>query len=108
MNFDFEATFKSMLNAAQAELFADSEQLKDQVKRIMEDEKIRLQKITAIKLDPSATDAEFELALENEKKVLKNASLSLEIQLQATAQKAINAAIDVLNSALSLAVKAAF
>ena len=60
----------------------------------------------AIKLDPTATEAEFDVALENEKDVLKNAALALEIQVRATAQQAINAAINVLNTALNTAIQA--
>lgn len=106
MSFDFEATFKSMVNAAQAELLEDTEQIRNQMKQILEDEKDRLKLIAAIKLDPTATDAEFDAALENEKDVLNNAALALEIQVQAMAQKAINAAINALNSALNAALQA--
>lgn len=106
MSFDFEATFKSMLNAAQKELIEDSAQIRNQMKQILEDEKDRLELIAAIKLDPTATVAEFDTALENEKDVLENAALALEIQVQATAQQAINAAINILNTALKTAIKA--
>ena len=106
MNFDFEATFESMVNAAQTELLEDTEQIRSQTKQILEDEKDRLKLIAAIKLDPTATDAEFDIALENEKNVLKNATLALEIQVRATAQQAINAAINVLNTALNTAIQA--
>lgn len=106
MSFDFEATFESMVNAAQTELLEDSEQIRNQMKQVFEDEKDRLKLIAAIKLDPTATEAEFDLALENEKDVLKNAALALEIQVRATAQQAINAAITVLNTALNTAIQA--
>lgn len=106
MSFDFEATFKSMVNAAQTELLEDTEQIRSQMKQILEDEKERLKLIAAIKLDPTATDAEYDVALENEKDVLENAALALEIQVRATAQQAINAAINVLNTALNTAIQA--
>lgn len=106
MSFDFEATFESMVSAAQTELLEDTEQIRNQMKQILEDEKERLKLIAAIKLDPTATDAEFDTALENEKNVLENAALALEIQVRATAQQAINAAINVLNTALRAAVQA--
>ncbi len=106
MSFDFEATFKSMVDAAQTELKEDTVQIRNKMKQILEDEKDRLKLIAAIKLDPTATKAEFDVALENEKDVLKNATLALEIQVQATAQQAINAAINVLNTALNTAIKA--
>ena len=106
MSFDFEATFKSMIEAVQTELSADSEKIRNQMKEILEDEKARLKLIAAIKLDPTATEAEFETALQNEQDVLENAALALEIQVRATAQKAINAAINVFNTALKTAVAA--
>lgn len=106
MSFDFEATFESMVGAAQTELLEDTEQIRNQMKQILEDEKDRLKLIAAIKLDPTATEAEFDVALENEKDVLKNAALALEIQVRATAQQAINAAINVLNTALNTAIQA--
>ena len=104
MSFDFEATFKSMINAAQTELLEDTEQIRNQMKQILEDEKDRLKLIADIKLDPTATDAEFDAALENEKEVLENAALALEIQLRATAQQAINAAINVLKTTLNTVI----
>ena len=104
MSFDFEATFKSMINAAQTELLEDTEQIRNQMKQILEDEKDRLKLIADIKLDPTATDAEFDAALENEKEVLENAALALEIQLRATAQQAINAAINVLKATLNTVI----
>ena len=106
MSFNFEETFKSMINAAQTELLEDTEQIRSQLKQILEDEKDRLKLIADIKLDPTATDAEFDVAVENEKKVLENAALALEIQVRATAQKAINAAITALNTALNKAIQA--
>lgn len=106
MSFDFEATFKLMINAAQTELLEDTEQIRNQMKQIMEDEKERLKLIADIKLDPTATDAEFDTALENEKNVLENAALALELQVRATAQQAINAAINALNNALNTAIQA--
>lgn len=106
MSFDFEATFESMVDAAQTELLEDTEQIRNQMKQILEDEKDRLKLIAAIKLDPTATEAEFDVALENEKDVLKNAALALEIQVRATTQQAINAAINVLNTALNTAIQA--
>lgn len=106
MSFNFESTFKSMVDAAKAELIKDSEQIRNQMKQILEDEKDRLKLIADIKLDPTATDAEFDVALKNEKAVLENAALALKIQVEATAQQAINAAINVLNVALKTAIKA--
>ena len=106
MSFNFEATFESMVGAAQTELRADTKQIRNQIKQILEDEKDRLKLIAAIKLDPTATEAEFDVALENEKDVLENAALALEIQVRATAQQAINAAINVLNTALNAAIQA--
>lgn len=106
MSFDFEATFESMVDAAQTELLENTEQIRNQMKQILEDEKNRLKLIAEIKLDPTATEAEFDVALENEKDVLENAALALEIQVRATAQKAINAAINVLNTALNTAIEA--
>lgn len=106
MSFDFEATFKSMVDAAQSELLEGTDQIRNQMKKILEDEKDRLKLIAAIKLDPTATEAEFNVALENEKDVLDNAALALEIQARATAQQAINAAINVLNAALNNAIRA--
>lgn len=106
MSFDFESTFKEMTDAAKSELLEDSEKIRNQMKEILEDEKERLKLIAEIKLDPTATDAEFDVALKNEKVVLENAALALEIQVKATAQQAINAAINVLNTALNTALKA--
>lgn len=106
MSFDFEATFESMIDAAQTELLEDTEQIRNQMKQILEDEKDRLRLIADIKLDPTATEAEFDVALENEKDVLENATLALEIQVRVTAQQAINAAISVLNNALNTAIQA--
>ncbi len=103
MSFEFEETFKSMIDAAQTEFRDDSEKIRDQIKAILEDEKERLRLIAAIKLDTTATNEEFTTALENEKVVLENATLALEIQLRATAQQAINAAINVFNNALKTA-----
>ena len=106
MGFDFEATFKSMVSAAQTELANDSELIRNQMKQILEDEKERLKLIAAIRLDPTATRAEFDTALQNEKSVLENAALALEIQVRATAQRAVNAAINALNDALNAAIRA--
>jgi hypothetical protein len=106
MSFDYESTFKEMVDAAKSELLEDSEKIRNQMKEILEDEKERLKLIAEIKLDPTATDAEFDVALENEKAVLENAALALEIQVKVTAQQAINAAINVLNTALNAALKA--
>jgi len=106
MSFDFDLTFDSMVDAARTELLEDTEQIRNQMKKILEDEKDRLKLIAAIKLDPTATEAEFDVALENEKDVLKNAALAFEIQVRATAQQAINAAINVLNTALNTAIQA--
>ena len=106
MSFDFESIFKEMVGAAKAELLADSETIRKQMQKILEDEKQRLKLIAEIKLDPTASDAEFDLALKNEKIVLENAALALDIQVKSTAQQAVNAALTVLNSALKAAVQA--
>lgn len=106
MSFDFESTFKKMIDAAKSKLLEDSEEIQNQMKDILEDEKERLKLIAEIKLDLTATDEEFDVALKNEKLVLESSAFALEIQVKATAQQAINAAINVLNTALKYALKA--
>jgi hypothetical protein len=106
MAFDIEKVLKEMASAASKVLSKDGAAVGNCVKSAIKDEEDALKAIAEARLAGEITDDDVEEHLDGEKDALKAALLACQVKAKATAQKAINAALEVFNKALKAALKA--
>ncbi len=104
MNFDINSVLNDMKNAASKAIQDNIENIPEYLKQIFENEKHSLKKLAEARLKNEITDEIFKNELEREKKVLEAEMLTIEIMSKALAQKAINAAMNVLINAIKIAI----
>lgn len=104
MSFDINKILNNMKNAAINAIRDELEDVPVYVKQIFENEKEALQALAEARLAGEISDKEFQNELKREKKVLEAEMLTIGIITKAAAQKAVNAAINVLVDAVRLAI----
>lgn len=104
MPFDINTVLMDMRDAAIGAVKDDLEAIPGYLLQIFENEKNAFHNIAEARLDGSITEAEFENEIEREKKVLEVELLTVSIITKAAAQKAINAAMNILKDAVRLAL----
>jgi hypothetical protein len=104
MSFNISTIIKDMKNAAVEAVKDDLDIVPPYVKKIFDNEKDALKALAEARLAGEISDKEFQRELKREKKVLEAEMLTISIISKAIAQKAINAAINVLVDAVKLAV----
>ena len=106
MAFDFEETFKDMFDAAEGIVEGDFPELKSKLKEVLNNEKDALKEIAEARIRGEITDEDLKSQIEDEKITLESGILMLEVQAKVTLQNALNAAMNVLKSALEKAINA--
>jgi hypothetical protein len=104
MDFDINTVLNNMKNAAIDAVQYDLQDIPVYLQQIFENEKESLQALAEARITGEISDSEFQNELSREKKVLEAEALTISIMTKAIAQKAINAAIDVLEEAIRLAI----
>lgn len=104
MNFDFEATFKQMIDAAQGAINENMDGAKTVGEQFLNTRKDAVKRYAEQRLANEIDDDDLKELLADELKILhmeKNAGIAIG---KATAQKAINAALQVLETAVRAAL----
>ncbi len=104
MSFNISDVLTNMKTAAYDAVKDDVHVIPDYINEILEGEKEALKILAEERLAGNFTDEEFLHELEREKDVLQTQMLTIEIMTLALAQKAVNAAMDVLIKAISLVI----
>jgi hypothetical protein len=104
MSIDFNQVLKDMTNAVTDTVKEGAGDIKSSVQDILEAEKHSLKELGEARLKNEIDDTVFKRELEREKKVVMAELLTIEIMTKATAQKAINAALDIFVKAVKAAI----
>ena len=100
MAFDINKILSDMMSAAFGAAEKDIGEIPEYLKTVFENEKEALRDLTEARLTKQISEKEFLHELEREKVILETELLTASIMTKAIAQKAINAAMDVLKSAV--------
>lgn len=104
MSFDLNQTFKDMLSAAKV-VFADEwSAVKDDMKRVLNDEKEALKDIAEARIRGEINDEELEEQLKDEKEAFEAGLSMVRASSKATIQRALNAASEVFWNAVRAAI----
>lgn len=106
MKFDINATLEDMLKAIKVVLGDRWEASQDTVNTMLKQNKERLVMLSDLLISGELTEKRFQSRLEDEKNMIIAQMAAVEIIGKATAQQAINAAIDVFQKAVLTAFKA--
>ena len=104
MSFDIDQVLKDMTGAITDTVKEGVGDINSAVKEILDAEKESLQDLGEARLQKEIDDIVFNREIEREKKVVEAELLTIEIMTKASAQKAVNAALDVFVNALKVAV----
>ena len=104
MSFNINKVIKDMKNAAVDAIKDDLDDIPVYARQIFDNEKDALRALAEARITGEITDKQFQRELKREKKVLEAEMLTISIISKAIAQKAVNAAINVLMDAVKLAV----
>ena len=96
MAFNIDTTIKNMLGAAKNEIKAGWTEVKETAESFFDKRKKRLKKLADKRLLGEIDDEEFKSFLEDEEMLFKDELLAFAVISKAVAQKAANAALDVL------------
>lgn len=105
MGFDIDEVVNGMLSEIKDTVDDNWKKVKDIAKTYTQNKKARLDLLANMRLHNEIDQELFEKRIKDEKKILESELLSLRIITNAIAQKAANAALDVLSNAVSLALK---
>lgn len=105
MDFNFDIVFKDMTKALTDGLAEEGGHIKTTGQAILDQSKSQIENLAALLLAGSIDKEHFDLHMEDVKMTMENQLLAEEVRIKATAQIAINGAIDVLTTALSTALK---
>ena len=106
MAFDIGEVLDGMLDAAAGVLSTEWPKIQACAKTAFEEERDALEAISKARLEGEINDDEMKSQLEDEKEALKAALLVCKVKGKVAAQKAANAAIEVLSDAIKAALKA--
>lgn len=105
MTFDIDETLSDMLKAIKAVVKDNWSMVKDNANTYLQDRRLRLELLASLRLTGEIEEAFFRKRLKDEKKILESELHSIAIMSKSIAQKAANAALDVLETAISKALK---
>jgi len=93
--------YKDMLDTALNVVGDEAQQMSGPLQRALNAQKASIQALAEAKLNGEISESEFIAELEREKAILEVELITLEIIAKATVQKAINAAMSCLTSAIA-------
>jgi len=100
LNFDINETLTDMLGAVKTTVKDNWNEVKDPASQFLQNRKERLQLLTELRLSGDISNKKFLSRLEDEKLVLEAELNAVAVVTKAIAQRAANAAIDVLQGAV--------
>lgn len=100
MSFDINKTLQDMIAAIKGVVKDDWEDIEGYAKQIIEGEKQTLEELAKLRIKDDITDDELKSELDDEKKTVEAQLKALTVLNKAMAQKAANAALDVLFKAI--------
>ncbi|MGH9749930.1 MAG: hypothetical protein ACRD6R_08410 [Candidatus Polarisedimenticolia bacterium] len=104
MPLDLDATLKEMAAAAARVLKKDGRTVRGAMKEVLEDRRRALRAITDARLRGEIDDEELEIQLRDEQLALEAGLKMVSVLSKAAAQKAANAALNVLRKAIAAAL----
>ena len=104
MSFDIESVLKEMGAAMKSSVKDDVGDIKDYANEILQNEKDSLKELAVARLTNQISEKVFNSEIEREKKVVEAELMTITIMTKASAQKAVNAAIDVFVGAVMKAI----
>lgn len=105
MRFDIDETLADMLKAIKGVVKDNWAMVKDNANTYLQDRRLRLELLVSLRLSGEIEESFFRKRLKDEKKVLESELHSIAIMSRAIAQKAANAALDVLDKAIGRVLK---
>ena len=103
MSFNIENTIKDMTSAISGVISGEWPGIKDCVEKAIDNEKEALSDIAEARLNGDIDDEDMKSHLDDEKIALEAALLACKVKAKVMAQKAANAAIEVLKEAIKVA-----
>ena len=105
MKFDIDETLADMLKAIKVVVKDNWKNVKDNANIYLQNRRNRLELLASLRLDKEIKEEFFQKRLKDEQKILESELHSIAIMSKAIAQKAANAAFDILDKAISTALK---
>lgn len=107
MNFDINEVLAEMLTAIKGSVGEDWPQVKSTANQFLQNKKERLSLLAELRISGDISQEKFLSRLEDEKLIAEAELHAIAVLSKAIAQKAANAAIEVLETAVKVAVKTA-
>ncbi len=104
MSFNFNSVLANMKTAAVDAVKDDLEEIPVYLRQIFEKEKEALKRLAEARITGEISESVFNHEMGREKDVLEVEMLTISIMTKAIAQKAINAALNVLTEAVRMAI----
>ncbi|MEI7628945.1 MAG: hypothetical protein WCJ80_11935 [Bacteroidota bacterium] len=104
MSINVEKVSSDMLSAIKGSVGNQWGSVKDVATQFLQNDKERLLLIAEMRLKEKLTDAEFRSQIDDEKLMMEAELNAVEVLSKAVAQKAANAALDVLQKAVLAAI----
>lgn len=107
MNLNIDETLNQMLGAIKGETKNNWEAIKDTAGGFMQAKKERLELLSSLRLQNEINEDFFQQRLAEEKDILESEMHAMRVINKVAAQKAANAAMDVLQKAVQTAIRVA-
>jgi len=104
MSFDIDEIVAQMLAAVKGVVKDNWNLIKNSASEYFQDHKSRLELLASLKINNEISNDFFQKRLADEEKILESELHSIAIVTKAMAQKAANAAIDILEKAITSAI----
>jgi len=100
MSIDIDAVISDMLSAIKKSVDADWNDIRGYAKQILENEKETISELADQRLKGEITEEELTSELKDEKDTIEAELKAIQVMTKAMAQRAANAAIDILLNAI--------
>lgn len=104
MSFEIESVCKEMINAMSDSVKDDVGEIRQYADTIIENEKKALKRLGEARIQRQITDDIFDREIKREEKVVETELLAIQLMTEASAQKAVNSAINVFVNAVKAAL----
>ena len=107
MNFDINEVLANMLIAIKGTVEDNWDEVKSTANQFLQRKKDRLELLAILRIDGDLSQKKFESRLKDEKLVTEAELHAIAVISKAIAQKAANAAMDILDKAVNVAISSA-
>ncbi|MDX8377363.1 MAG: hypothetical protein R8L53_09610 [Mariprofundales bacterium] len=104
MSFNMDAVLGNMLSAVKDSVDTDWNDVQGYAKQILENEKEALATLAQQRINGEITEEELQSELDDEKDTVEAEMNAIQVMNKAMAQRAANAAMDVLLQAIKIAI----